>query len=87
MSQVATRVHNFTFVTLGIEELTAEVGDKLFEAGCDDCTPWSEGPAVYLTFHREAETLGDAVGSAIKNVQQAGYGVSRVAIEPDDPES
>ena len=83
--QVATKVHHFTFVLTGIEELTIEVGDAIY-ALIDDATLWSEGPAAYLAFHREAETLGDAIGSAVKDVQRAGYGVSRVAIEPDDSE-
>ena len=83
MSQVATRVHQFTFVLSGIAELTIEVGDAIY-AVIDDASLWSEGPANYLRFHREAETLGDAVGSAMKDVQRAGYGVSRVAIEQDE---
>ena len=82
MSQVATRVHNFTFVLTGISELTIEVGDAIY-AVIEDASLWSEGPANYLSFHREAETLGDAVGSAMKDIQRAGYGVSRIAIEPD----
>ena len=81
--QVATRTFHFMFVLSGIDELTIEVGDAIY-ALIDDATLWSEGPAVYLTFHREAETLGDAVGAALKDVQRAGYSVARVAIEPDE---
>ena len=84
MSQVVTRNYEFTFILSGVGELTAEVADALFEAGCDDSSPWSEGSAVYLTFHREAESLGDAIGSAVKCVERAGYGVTRVAIESDE---
>lgn len=82
-SQVATKIHHFMFVLSGIDELTIEVGDAIY-ALIDDATLWSEGPAVYLTFHREAETLGDAIGSAVKDIQRAGYGVTRVAIEADE---
>lgn len=81
MSQVATRVHDFTVTLSGISELTAEVADRLYEAGCDDASPYSEGPTVHLTFHREAESIGDAVGSAMKDVGRAGYRVAHVEIE------
>jgi hypothetical protein len=81
MSQVATRVFDFTFRLVGVDELTVEVADALFEAGCDDASPWSEGPAVHLDFHREAGSLGEAVGSAIRDVEPAGFAVVRVEVE------
>lgn len=81
MSQVATRVYDFTFTLSGAVELTVEVADALFEAGCDDASPHSEGFTVYLDFHREAASLGDAIGSAVKNVEQAGYTVAHVDME------
>jgi hypothetical protein len=81
MSQVATRVYDFTFTISGVDELTVEVADALYEAGCDDASPHSEGPTVYLDFHREAESLGDAIGSAVKNVERAGYAVARVDLD------
>lgn len=80
-SQVATRVYDFTFTLSGVDELTAEVADRLYEAGCDDASPHSSGPTVYLDFHREAESLGDALGSAVKDVERAGYAVARVDVE------
>jgi hypothetical protein len=84
MSQVATRVHDFTCTLAGVTELTVEVADVLYEAGCDDASPHSAGLTVYLTFHREADSLGDAIGSAVKDVERAGYKVSHVAVEPVD---
>ena len=58
------------------------LADALYEAGCDDASPHSEGPTVYLDFHREAESLGDAIGSAVKDVARAGFSVARVEVEP-----
>lgn len=84
MSQVAARVYDFTFTLSGVSELTAEVADRLYECGCDDASPYSEGPVVFLTFHREAESLGDAVGSAIRDVERAGFVVARADLDPDD---
>ena len=77
MSQVAPRVHDFTFTIAGVEELTVAVADALFAAGCDDASPHSEGPTVYLDFHREAESLGKAICSAVNDVERAGFAVAR----------
>jgi hypothetical protein len=82
MSQVAARVYDFTLVLAGENELTADVADALYEAGCDDASVWSEGLIMYLDFHREAGSLGDAIGSAIKNIEAAGYTISRVDVAP-----
>jgi hypothetical protein len=82
MSQVATKIHDFTLTLAVAAELTVEIADALFEAGCDDATPCSEGATIYLHFHREADSIGDAIGSAIKDVTRAGFSVARVEIEP-----
>jgi hypothetical protein len=81
MSQVATRVYDFTFTIAGVDDLTVEMADALYEAGCDDSSPYSEGPTVYLIFHREAGSLGEAVGSAIRDVERAGFAVARVDVD------
>ena len=73
--------HDFTFTLAGVVELTVEVADAHYEAGCDDASPHSEGPTVYLDFHREAESLGDAIGAAVKNVERAGYAVAHVDVD------
>jgi hypothetical protein len=83
MSQVATRVYDFTFTLTGEHEFTPELADALYEAGCDDASVRSEEPTVYLDFHRQAESLGDAIGSAVKNVQAAGYAVARIDVEEE----
>jgi hypothetical protein len=81
MSQVAARVYDFTVTLAGVDELTVELADALYEAGCNDASPHSEGPTVYLDFHREAGSLGDSIGSAVKDVERAGYAVARVEVD------
>jgi hypothetical protein len=81
MNQVANRVYDFRVALAGEHDLTADVADLLYEAGCDDASVWSEGPTMYLDFHREAGSLGDAIGSAIKTVEAAGSAVARVDVE------
>jgi hypothetical protein len=72
--------HEFTVILAGVDELTVEVADALYEAGCDDCSPSSVGPIVTLAFDRKAVSLAHAVGSAIANVESAGYAVARIEI-------
>ena len=60
------------------------MADALFEAGCDDATPGSSGGVVVVHFDREARSLGEAVGTAIANVEQAGCVASRVIVEIED---
>jgi hypothetical protein len=80
MSQVGTKVFSFTLKLAGANELTPAAADALYEAGCDDASVWSEGSTMYLDFHREASSLGDAIGSAVKNVEAVGYAVVRVEV-------
>lgn len=82
MSHVAMRPHEFTLTLGGDTELTVEVADALFRAGCDDASPHSEGLTISLDFHREADSLGDAIGSAVKDVARAGFRVAQVDVEP-----
>ncbi|MBV8078046.1 MAG: hypothetical protein JO284_16685 [Planctomycetaceae bacterium] len=72
--------HNFTLVLTGIEDITTEALDSLFDAGCDDGTLSQRAGVVYLTFTREAPSLEDAILSAIRDVRSAGLGVRRVDV-------
>src|SRR5437660_3339247 len=65
------RDHDFTLVLSGITELTPEVQDALFDAGCDDATPSMRCGRPFLTFTRAAPTLKDAILSAISDVKKA----------------
>lgn len=74
--------YDFT-VVLGPGELTLELADRLFEAGCDDGTPSQRAGIMYIGFSREAESLESAIRSAIADVAKSGYVVTRVEIEAD----
>lgn len=55
--------------------------DSLCTAGCDDGTVWSRGEAVQIGFSREADSLEEAIRSAIGDVQKAGAAVAEVTME------
>ncbi|MDH3717430.1 MAG: hypothetical protein OES79_04855 [Planctomycetota bacterium] len=73
--------YEFSLILKGSPELTEEIADQLFEAGCDDGTPGTCNGVFSIDFHREADSLEAAINSAIKNVAAAGYEVEQVQIE------
>ncbi len=72
--------YEFTLILKGPLELTEDIADSLFGAGCDDGTPGTCEGVFSIDFHREAESLEAAIRSAIGNVRTAGYQVERVEI-------
>lgn len=75
--------YDFTLVLKGSPELTDEVADSLFAAGCDDGSPGTCEGVFTIDFHREADSLEDAIRSAVANVRSAGFHVARVEMEPE----
>jgi hypothetical protein len=75
------KTYSFTITVAGAYELTPDMADALYEAGCDDGSVGTCDGVLTIDFDREAESLGDAIGSAIKNVEAAGYAVARVDVE------
>lgn len=72
--------YEFTLILKGPLELTEDIADELFEAGCDDGTPGTREGVFSIDFHREAGSLEEAIRSAIRDVKTAGYQVERVEI-------
>jgi hypothetical protein len=75
------QTYHFTAILADVTELTDEMCERLFEAGCDDGTPASSQDSAFVHFDREADSLEAAIRSAIANVQAAGYAVAYVKIE------
>lgn len=73
--------YEFTLILKGSHDLTEEIADRLFEAGCDDGSPGTCAGEFCIDFHRTARTLEEAIHSAIANVKSAGYDVDRVEIQ------
>ena len=75
--------YEFTLILEEPLDLTEDIADELFEAGCDDGTPGICNGVFSIDFHREANSLEEAIRSAITNVKSAGYEVGRVEIEAE----
>ena len=70
--------YEFRLVLTHRSEVSADDADALFEAGCSDATFGSVDSLAFGDFDREAESLEQAIRSAIADVQRAGLQVARV---------
>ena len=75
--------YEFTIFLSGLTEITEGAANALYEAGCDDASPASRDGQVWSTFHREAPSLEDALRSAIRDVNRAGYQVKRIEFDTE----
>ncbi len=71
---MAKREFEFTQILSGAPELTVEVLDAFYEAGCDDALIGTRDGVAYADFCREADSFRQAVLSAIRDVESAGVG-------------
>lgn len=75
--------HRFTLILSGVSEITPELADTLFAATGGDIEFNVRDNVAYLEFEREANTLRDAVDSAIRQVEGANVGVRVVRVESE----
>jgi hypothetical protein len=75
--------YEFTLILKGPIELTDEIADELFESGCDDGTPGICNGVFSIDFNRDADTLEEAIRSAVACVKSAGHEVERAEIESE----
>ena len=75
-------VHQFSLIFSGPTELTQELEDSLYEAGCSDALLGIQDGHVFLDFHREAPSFRIALMSAIADVECAGVGLELIRVEP-----
>lgn len=75
----------FTLILRSGAELSEDLADALFEAGCDDASPGICNGVVSIDFDREAESLEQAIQSAINQARGAGAEVEKVEIDARTP--
>ena len=74
---------DFTVVPAPETDMSEDLAEALFDAGCDDCTPIVSNGIPLICFHREAANMHEAIRSAVADVQSTGCKVSRVLIEAE----
>jgi predicted DNA-binding transcriptional regulator AlpA len=75
------KTFEFSIIASGIDPDADDFGDRFSDAGCNDALVAYQKGHVILDFAREANSIAEAVASAIENVRAAGAAVDR--IEPD----
>jgi len=75
------KTFEFSIIASGLDPEAMDFADRFFAAGCDDATISFQKGHIILDFAREANSLEDAISSAVENVTNAGAKVDRV--EPD----
>ncbi len=76
-------MHEYEFSLIFRGDLDDEVVEALFEAGCDDATLGQVDGVGYAEFIREAPSFGEAIRSAIEQMESV-PGVTVIRVEPDD---
>ncbi|NLY01989.1 MAG: hypothetical protein GXY83_38390 [Rhodopirellula sp.] len=74
---------DFTMILVSETDLSEDMAEALFQAGCDDCTPVVSNGVPFLYFHREADGIHEAIRSAVADVERAGCKVAEVRIEAE----
>ena len=65
-------IWRFTVRLKGIDALSDDQIDALFAIGCTDAVPASSCGEAWIDFDREADTLEQAMRSAVQDVRRAG---------------
>ena len=81
-NKAVEKTYAFTLVYNGPSELTQELEDAIFEAGCDDALLGIVAGQMTLDFHRKAPSFQEALTSAIADVGRAGLSYPLVRVEP-----
>ena len=75
------RTYEFDVVLKDVAEVTDELADALFAAGCDDGTPACCDGITWVHFDREAASLEEAIRLAIGQVRSGGFAVGKVELD------
>jgi len=78
------KTYPFTLVLSGPTDLSEDLEDRFFEAGCDDALLNFRDGVLYIDFDRETESMQETILSAILDVVSADSGIRVVRVEPDE---
>jgi len=75
------RTFIFTCTIADLTDFDLDLADAIHAAGADDCSVGSRDSVVTVDFDREAETLDQAVRTAIDDLEKVGLRVSDVRLD------
>ena len=78
------QTYTFTLLLHGADPLREDNIGALEKAGCADALFGRRGTVFYANFDREADSFGEAVLSAIEDVERAVPGLKVTRVEPEE---
>lgn len=75
------KTYEFDVLLKDVADVTDDLADALFAAGCDDGTAACCNGIAWIHFDREALSLEEAVRSAAAQVQSTGLIVSKIELD------
>jgi len=75
------KTHEFSIIASGLDPRADDFETRFYDAGCDDALVAFQKGRIIIDFSREAESVQDAISSAIEDVRRIGAKVEHV--EPD----
>ncbi len=77
------KTYGFTLTIKGHQVCSDEMAERIYEAGGDDSTVSSREGAVRVSFDRQANSLDEAITSAVRTLAKAGYQVAHLEIDDE----
>ena len=81
IEDIDVSTYEFVIVLHEPRELTEDLAERLFVAGCDDASPGQFGGECVIDFAREAEDLESAIRSAAHDVRAADCQIKCVRLD------
>jgi len=75
------KTYEFSIIASGLDPRADDFETRFYDAGCDDATVSFQKGHIIIDFARSADSVIEAISSAVENVISAGATVNR--IEPD----
>jgi hypothetical protein len=75
------KTHEFSIIASGLDPRADDFESRFYNAGCDDALVAFQKGRIIIDFAREAESVQEALSSAIDDVRRVGAKVEHV--EPD----
>ena len=82
INQTREKTHRFTLLYTGADELTEDLANALYEAGCDDALLGIQNGLLFLDFNRTSPSYKEALSSAINDVERSAAPIRLVRVEP-----
>lgn len=72
------KTYEFSIIASGLDQQSEDFDSRFYNAGCDDATVSFQKGHIIVDFARDAESIDDAIASAVECVIAAGATVERV---------